>query len=60
MQIQTCLNNMSDRYPSIPRLKVDGLFGNNTRNAVIAFQSVFELTQDGAVGPITWNRLMGQ
>lgn len=57
-QIQTCLNNISSRHPSIPRLVVDGQFGNNTRNSVIAFQRIYELAPDGIVGPITWNRIM--
>jgi len=56
-QIQICLNSLAARYPTIPRLTVDGQFGNNTRNAVIAFQRIFGLAQDGIVGPITWNRI---
>jgi peptidoglycan hydrolase-like protein with peptidoglycan-binding domain len=47
-QIQTCLNNVSARYPSIPRISVDGVFGQATRGAVTAFQQAFHLTVDGA------------
>ena len=36
---------------------VDGIFGRNTQNAVIAFQQANNLTPDGIVGPQTWNRL---
>ena len=57
-QIQNCLNNIANRYPTIPKLTVDGQFGNNTRNAVIVFQRIFGLAQDGIVGPVTWNRIM--
>ena len=59
-QIQTCLNNISASIPTIPTLVVDGQFGNNTHNAVVAFQRALELTPDGIVGPITWNRIMSR
>lgn len=36
---------------------IDGVFGPNTLNAVLRFQSSRSLTQDGIVGPATWNAL---
>lgn len=36
---------------------VDGVFGNDTLHAVIAFQKVQRVGIDGVVGPITWARL---
>lgn len=35
----------------------DGIFGNGTYNAVIAFQKVNSLSVDGIVGPKTWEKL---
>ena len=36
---------------------VDGIFGNQTKNAVIIFQREFGISQDGLVGSNTWNKL---
>ena len=37
--------------------KIDGIFGNETRNMVIFFQKRNKLHPDGIVGPITWKKL---
>ena len=56
--VQASLNIIGTRYPIIQNLVVDGIFGNNTHNAVVMFQRVFGLAPDGIVGPITWDRIM--
>ena len=37
---------------------IDGIFGNNTKNAVIRYQRARGLTPDGIVGCNTWRRLV--
>ncbi len=53
--LQLRLNRISDNYPSIPKVAaVDGIFTNDTEEAVIRFQEIFGLTPDGIVGNATW------
>lgn len=40
-----------------PAGKADGIFGNNTYNALVAFQTESGLNPDGIVGPLTWSAL---
>ena len=57
--VQASLNRISQSYPAIPKIPVvDGIFGVRTENAVRKFQEVFNLTQDGIVGPATWYALV--
>ena len=39
-------------------ISTDGIFGENTKNAVKVFQKNRGLTQDGIVGPNTWDYLL--
>lgn len=50
-QLQKLLTDLG--YPT----EVDGVFGKNTKKAVIAFQVDKGLTSDGKVGPYTWGKL---
>lgn len=56
-QMQQQLNVISDSYPLIPKIAVDGIFGPRTEEAVKTFQKVFKLTQDGIVGFKTWYKI---
>ena len=55
LQYYLAVLNLSN--PEIPPVEVDGIFGPTTKNAVIAFQRINGLTQDGIVGRNTWNLL---
>lgn len=52
--IQTQLNAISDNYPAISKIRVDGIYGQQTRNAVQTFQEIFNLPQTGIVDFATW------
>lgn len=43
---------------ALPVIKVDGIFGPQTYNAVKDFQKLYGLQVDGIVGKETWNTLM--
>lgn len=56
--IQTKLNRISANFPGIPKIRnADGFFDNDTTDAVVKFQEVFNLTADGIVGNATWYRI---
>lgn len=55
--IQEQLNAISDNYPAINKIIVDGVYGNNTRTAVETFQNVFGLPSSGIVDFATWYKI---
>lgn len=55
--IQQQLNTIAEHYPAISKVKVDGIFGEDTRVAVETFQKIFHLSADGLVGFGTWYKL---
>ncbi|MCL2023504.1 MAG: peptidoglycan-binding protein, partial [Oscillospiraceae bacterium] len=58
--IQGFLAELRSRYPSLPPVTVDGIFGMETQTAVIAFQRIMGLVPDGIIGPLTWNSIIQQ
>lgn len=56
-QMQEQLNRISDNYPLIPKIAVDGVYGSGTANAVRIFQRIFNLPQTGVVDFATWYKI---
>jgi len=55
--IQEQLNAISNNFPAIQKLKVDGLYGENTRQSVEKFQGLFNMSTTGMVDMATWYRI---
>ncbi len=57
-EIQKYLHFISDRTaPEIPRVAIDGFFGEETKNAVKAFQNYVGISESGAVDYETFTLL---
>lgn len=55
--LQYFLSVISEFIDAIPFLEITGAFGPETKNAVIAFQALYNLPQTGIVDAVTWNHL---
>ncbi len=55
--LQFFLSVISTVDPLIPPITIDGIFGQSTYNAVIAFQKEYGLQTDGIVGSQTWDKI---
>ena len=56
-QLQEQLNTVASVYSAIPSLVVDGIYGQNTKDAVREFQNVFGLPQTGVTDYRTWYKV---
>lgn len=56
--LQAMLRQISYVYPVIPRLVPDGLFGEETLEAVMIFQREFRLPVTGTVDNATWDAVV--
>ena len=61
-----CKKRVTYKYKNLTKIvqkavgvSVDGLFGANTKQAVIKYQKRLGLLQDGIVGPKTWKKILG-
>ena len=57
LDLQKDLNMIRRRYPSIIYLSEDGIFGQNTKKAVMEFQRLTGLSVDGIVGNQTYKMI---
>ncbi|WP_461206549.1 peptidoglycan-binding domain-containing protein [Clostridium sp. DL1XJH146] len=55
--VQKYLNRIADNYPLIPKQRVDGIYGEATKEAVNIFQKIFYLPQIGVVDYATWYKI---
>ena len=56
-QLQEQLNRIARNYPLIPVITPDGIYGQNTANAVSVFQSIFGLPANGITDYPTWYKI---
>lgn len=56
-QLQEQLNTIAGSYPALPKIAVDGIYGENTKKAVKEFQSVFGLPATGITDYLTWYKI---
>lgn len=53
-QMQEQLDTIAQVYSAIPRITADGIYGERTKEAVRAFQKIFDLPQTGITDFATW------
>lgn len=58
--LQYMLNRLAIQYPQLPRLAVDGVFGERTLEAVMVFQRDFHPPVTGVVNNETWNAIQAE
>ncbi len=56
-QVQEQLDTIAGVYTRIPRITADGIFGENTAEAVRQFQSIFKLPVTGVIDFATWYKI---
>ncbi|HIS30077.1 MAG TPA: peptidoglycan-binding protein [Candidatus Limivivens intestinipullorum] len=56
-QLQEQLNAISEGFPLIPKVTVDGIYGPRTAESVSVFQNVFGLPETGSVDYRTWYKI---
>ena len=57
MELQQRLRNISKVHKDVPSVIPDGIFGEETENAVRAFQRKFGFSETGVVDFEIWDRI---
>ncbi len=57
MQLQEQLDTIAKVYTAIPRIAADGIYGEKTKEAVSAFQKIFNLPVSGVTDFATWYKI---
>ena len=57
LQMQQQLNRIAQNYPAVPTVTADGIYGQETANAVQTFQGIFNLPPTGIVDYATWYKI---
>ena len=55
--VQFYLNQAAQYVSTVSPVTLDGVFGSGTRQQVINFQRYYNLTADGVVGQLTWEKM---
>lgn len=56
-QLQEQINGIAEAYPAVPRITVDGIYGQRTSEAVKQIQNIFGLPQTGITDYPTWYKI---
>ena len=56
-QIQEQLNVIAGAYPAVPKVGVDGIYGEQTKSSVRKFQNIFGLPETGITDYPTWYKI---
>lgn len=57
--LQKMLRSLSQLYPQLPLLEIDGIFGEHTLEAVMIFQRDFFPPVTGVINTDTWHAIQG-
>lgn len=57
-KMQEYISKIALNTPCIKPVAIDGIFGNNTRQAVMMYQYYYNINPDGILGSVTWDNIV--